>query len=230
MHRIVFGATALMLAVPAIAQMQVPPQIAPPMAQRMDMTQTRDQAVARVREHFARMDVNRDGFVAGDEMKSMRGQHQGMGAMGERRGRGGNRMAMNGAMGNPGAAFDRLDANRDGMISRDEFAKAREMRVERKVVISGAPGAGMVGEHRGMNKMHRMNGGGRGMGGGRMGGGGMMRMADLDRDGRVSLQEATTSALQRFDRVDANRDGRITPDERRQQREQRKAMRAPKAG
>ena len=63
-----------------------------------------------------------------------------------------------------------------------------------------------------------------------MGGGGMMRLADLDRDGRVSLQEATASALQRFDRVDANRDGQITPDERRQQREQRKAMRAPKAG
>lgn len=226
MNRFLLGATALVVAVPAMAQMQPQPQppIAPmaPMAQRMEMTQTRDQAVAKVRDHFTKMDANRDGFVAGDEMQSMRGQHQGMNRqMGERRGRGGDRMAM----GNPGAAFDRLDTNRDGMISRDEFGKAREIRMERKVVRNGtpgAPGAAMDGDHQGMRKMHRM-------GGGRMGGG-MMKMADLDKDGRVSLQEATNHALQRFDRVDANRDGRITPDERRQNREQRKAMRAPKAG
>ena len=225
MNRILLGATALMLAVPAMAQMQAPAiaaiaPIAPPMAHRMDVTQTRDQAVAKVRTHFAQMDVNRDGFVAGDEMQSMRGHHQGMKRhMGERRGRGGERMAM----ANPGAAFDRLDANRDNMISREEFGRAREIRNERRVARNNAPGAGADGER----KMHRM-GGGRGMGG--KGRGGMMRLADLDRDGRVSLQEATTSALQRFDRVDANRDGRITPDERRQQREMRKAMRAPKAG
>jgi len=224
MNRFLLGATALVVAVPAMAQMQPQPPMAPmpPIAQRMEMTQTRDQAVARVRDHFTKMDANRDGFVAGDEMQSMRGKHQGMNRqMGARRGRGGDRMAM----GNPGAAFDRLDANRDGMISRDEFGKAREIRTERKIVRNGtpgAPGAAMDGDHQGMRKMHRM-GGGRGMGGG-------MKMADLDRDGRVSLQEATTSALQRFDRVDANRDGRITPDERRQNREQRKQMRAPKAG
>ena len=128
----------------------------------------------------------------------------------------------------PAAAFDRLDANRDGMISREEFGRAREVREERRIVTNrapdGVPGVpGMTGDHQGMEKMHRM-GGGRGMGGG------MMRLADLDRDGRVSLQELTTSALQRFDRVDTNRDGRITPDERKQQREQWKAMRAPKAG
>ena len=229
MNRMILGATALLLAVPALAQVQVQtPQVAPvapPMAPRMEMTQTRDQAVAKVREHFAKMDVNRDGFVAGDEIQAMRGRHQGMNNhMGERRGHGGDRMARNeGPMRDPAAAFDRLDANRDGMISREEFGRAREIREERRVVISGVPGApgvpGMNDEHRGNGKMNR-KGGGRGMGGG-----GMMRLADLDRDGRVSLQEATTSALQRFDRVDTNRDGRITPEERKQQREQRKAMR-----
>jgi len=40
-------------------------------------------------------------------------------------------------------------------------------------------------------------------------------MADLNKDGRVSLQEATTAALQHFDQADANRDGQITPEERR---------------
>lgn len=242
MNRILLGATALMMTLPAIAQVPTPP--APPIAPRVDMTQTRDQAVAKVREHFAMMDTNRDGFIAGDEMQSMRGQHRGAG-MGERRGRGGDRM------GNPTAAFDRLDVNRDNMISRDEFAKGRELRIERQMVINGAPGAagehaemagkhGMAGKHD-MAGMHgkgdhhamggremgkRMGGGGHGM----SGHGGLMRMADVDKDGRVSLQEATASALQRFDRIDANRDGRITLEERQQQREQRKQRRDQRAG
>lgn len=219
MNRILLGATALMVAIPAMAQV-APPAVpnAPTPPRAMEVTQTRDQAVAKVRTHFATMDINRDGFVNEAEMQSMRGHHQGqrMRQMGQRRQ----------AMRDPSQAFDRLDANRDNMISREEFARAREMREERRIAINRAPGApgapGMAGDHHGMGKMHRM--GGKGMGGR------MMRMADLDRDGRVSLQEATTSALQRFDRIDANRDGRITPDERRQQREQRKAMRAPKAG
>ena len=37
-------------------------------------------------------------------------------------------------------------------------------------------------------------------------------------------------ALQRFDRIDTNRDGRISPDERSKQREQRKAMRGQQVG
>lgn len=208
MKRILLGAAALAVAIPAMAQVQAQAPIAP----RADMTHTRDQVVAKVRGHFARIDTNRDGFIAGDEMQTMRGKHQGM----KRH------------MRDPSKAFERLDANRDGAISRDEFAKGLEMRKNRRMAMhgqAGAPGAPGATQHdgqRGMMKMHRM-------GGGRMGGG-MMKMADLDRDGRVSLQEATTSALQRFDRVDANRDGRITPDERRHNRDQRKQMRAPKAG
>ncbi len=214
MNRILLGATALMLAVPALAQIQAPPPVVPYGAsptRAMPVVQTRDQAVAKVREHFSKMDVNRDGFVARDEVQSMRGHRQGMS---ERRGRGGDRMARNDrAARNPNAAFDRLDANRDGQISRVEFGRAREMREERRIA------RGDAGDQR---KMKRMGGGRKA--------GGMMRMADLDRDGRVSLQEATTSALQRFDRVDTNRDGRITPEERKLQREQRKAMRGNRAG
>ena len=212
MKMILLGAVALAAAVPAIAQMQpatpapraMPPML--PMAPMAEKSQTRDQMVAKVREHFAKMDANRDGFVGTDEMQAMRGQHQQkMGAMG---GHHGDRMAQGAGVGrDPSKAFDRLDTNRDGMIGRDEFAKGREMRIERKMVMKGTPGApGMDGEHGGMMKMHHM--------GGKMGGG-MMKMADANKDGRISLQEATTSALQHFDLVDTNRDGRITPDERR---------------
>ena len=210
MNRMILGATALILAIPAMAQVQAPspvPTIAPPMpmAHAMGAAQTRDQAVAKVREHFAMMDVNRDGFVAGDEMRAMRGHHRGTGDDAKER--------------RAQTAFDWLDTNRDNMINRSEFAAGRQVRGERMGARGGAPTA-MAGDRPAMGAMHRMNGGGR------MGGGGMMRMADLDKDGRVSLQEATTSALQRFDRVDTNRDGQITLEER----QQRKAMRSKRAG
>ena len=35
----------------------------------------------------------------------------------------------------PGVAFDRLDTNKDGSVSRDEFAKAHEQRMERRIEI-----------------------------------------------------------------------------------------------
>ena len=222
MNKLLLGAAMLAVAVPVMAQVQAPVAPMPPMAPMAEQSQTRDQVVAKVREHFAKMDANRDGFVGTDEMQAMRGQHkQKMGAMG---GHHGDRMAMgDGPMRDPAKAFDRIDANRDGMISRDEFAKGREMRIERKMVMKGTPGApGMDGEHGGMIKMHKMGGG--------MMRGGMMKMADIDKDGRVSLQEATTSALKHFDMADTNRDGRITPDERRSMHQKMMQMRASKAG
>ena len=42
----------------------------------------------------------------------------------------------------------------------------------------------------------------------------MLKMADANRDGRVSLAEATAGALRHFDMMDGNRDGRLTPEER----------------
>lgn len=54
--------------------------------------------------------------------------------------------------------------------------------------------------------------GGRGMAGGF--GGRIFAMMDLGRDGRVALAEAQSAALRRFDRIDSNRDGTISPDER----------------
>ena len=227
MKMILLGAVAFAAAVPAMAQMQpatpapraMPPMATmPPMAPMAEKSQTREQVVSMVREHFAKMDANRDGFVGTDEMQAMRGQHkQKMGKMGDR---GGNHMEMR----DPSKAFDRIDANRDGMISRDEFAKGREMRIERKMVMKGTPGApGMDGEHGGMMKMHHMGGG--------MGGGHMIAMADTDKDGRITLAEAEAMALQHFDKMDTNRDGRVTTEERRAGRPMMMKMHmAPKAG
>jgi len=65
----------------------------------------------------------------------------------------------------------------------------------------------------------------RGMRGGGMMGGAMLKMADANRDGRVSLAEATAGALRHFDMMDSNRDGRITPEERAAGRAQMRQMR-----
>ena len=175
MKMILLGAVAFVAAVPAIAQMQPAtpaPRAMPPMAPMAEKSQTRDQMVAKVREHFAKMDTNRDGFVGTDEMQAMRGQHK-----------------------------------------QKLGAKGHQMGVERKMGMKGTGAPGMDGK----------------MGGGMMGGG-MMKMADLNKDGRVSLQEATTSALQHFDMADTNRDGRITPDERRSMHQKMMQERGRKTG
>jgi hypothetical protein len=96
-------------------------------------------------------------------------------------------------------AFQRIDANGDGAISQAEFAARRATRGE-----TGQPRVGRLG----------MSFGGR-----------MFGMADANRDSRVSLQEATAAALQHFDRIDLNRDGQVTREERQQARQQLRQQR-----
>ena len=227
MTKFLIGAAAIAIAGAAFAQGMQPPMV---QTQHMDMpeqsdqaggrTQTRAEVIAKTQQHFAMMDANHDGFVTADEMQAMGGGHQ----MGKHMGHDGGEMAMNdGPMGNPGAMFDRLDTNHDGAISRDEFAKGREMRIERKVVINNGPGDAS-GEHGGM-KMHGMGGGMGGMHGGGGMGAHMLKLADANSDGRISLQELTAASLQRFDRADANRDGQVTQEERKAMRQQMKLQR-----
>ena len=96
--------------------------------------------------------------------------------------------------------FERMDTNKDGSISRAEFDARQAMR--------------------GHDGMRRMGGRGPGDIGARM-----FAMADANRDSRVSLQEATTAALQHFDQRDLNHDGQVTREERRQMRGQRQPNR-----
>jgi Ca2+-binding EF-hand superfamily protein len=44
---------------------------------------------------------------------------------------------------------------------------------------------------------------------------------DMDRDGRVSLAEATRARVELFERMDRNDDGRISPEERQAVRAER---------
>lgn len=220
MKKLLIAAAALMSGTAVIAQTApvAPPPAAPapvphPMADRV---MTRAEVMAMVRDHFARLDANKDGSITTAEVAEHRtewAEH---------------RKEMGGAPGalrhggDPNAAFDRLDTNKDGAISRDEFAKGRQERIERRVEIheKRKEGAEDGKEARGM-RLHRMGGfGGR-----------MIVMADTNKDGRITLAEAETMALQHFDQMDTNRDGQVTPEERRAARPMMiKQFQAPSAG
>ena len=207
MSKILIITVGLLAGTAALAQTPPPAAVAPPatpapMAHPMhDKVMTRAEVVAMVREHFGKMDADRNGAITKTEIENL---HAGM-SRDFKDFQGGHRMTM----GDPNAAFDRLDANKDGAISREEFSKGREERIERRIVRheeakEGAPKDGKeVRRH-----VMRMHGPGRF-------GGRMIVMADSNSDGQITLAEAEAMALQHFDQMDANKDGQVTPEERR---------------
>lgn len=187
------AAAAALLAGPAAAQ------------PRQDRARVMDRAQIeqRVGAMFARVDADRDGFVTQAE------------AQGARMAMRANRVEQRGERRE--AAFARLDADRNGSISREEFMAARGARA----------GGGQMGDRREMraDRMER-RGERRGMRGQRAGmrggfGGQAFARMDMDRDGRVSLAEATRARVEHFERMDRNDDGRISPDERQAVRAER---------
>lgn len=204
---------ALVAFTPATAQVAQAP-----MVQRAPAVQvhTRAQVGVQVAALFQRLDTNRDGFITRAESQVAKGNRGNRQAQLQRRG---NRSPEQ-RMANRGAAFDRMDLNRDGMISRDEFSRA-PVRHEKRVVIRNGQGQG--GRFR-QPGAQGMRGVGMGMAGLR---GHMFDMADVNRDGRVSMQEATAAAYRHFDMADANRDGQVTREERVQVRQRIRIERRP---
>jgi len=228
MNKLLIGAAAIALIgalSPAVAQTPPPPGVAqgtttvirtpiakgePHVRVITNREMTRDEVVKHVRDLFAKLDGNRDGFVTREEAgsfhdRAMSGAHKGMMMRGDIE----KRLAERGIhLGDRRAMFDRLDTNKDGNISRQEFTTAKpQMHQERVFVMRDRDGP--RGQHAPGMKMRTGRMAGAGFGGH------MFEMADANKDGRVSLAEAQSAALAHFDRADANRDGRITPDERR---------------
>ena len=209
-------AAVAMAAATAVAQ-PAPPPAPQPQVQIMRTehqpmrVHTRDDVVKHVRDLFARVDSNRDGFITREEAET------GKLAMGDdMRERFAERLAKHdGPKPDRGAAFDRLDTNKDGTISRDEFMSAKPRIEERRMIVmheGGEPGGP------GKMRMHRMGMGLHGR---------LFEKSDVNHDGKVTLQEATDTALRHFDMADANHDGKITPDEHMQMRQKIRIERHP---
>jgi Ca2+-binding EF-hand superfamily protein len=191
------GGAALLASAAAFAQVA---PASPEPARRADRVQSRAEVQARVAEHFAKVDANRDGSITRNEADTaMQAFHA---KFAER--------AKDRRDDRRDNAFERLDTDRDGAVSRSEWdagAVEREQRIaSRDHNGDGRPDARGF-RHGGMGGM----------------GGHMFEMADANKDGRVTLQEAQAAALQHFDMADANRDGQITPEERRQLHERMRA-------
>jgi Ca2+-binding EF-hand superfamily protein len=172
----------------AAAALFAGPAAAQPRAERGEGF-TRAQVQSRVGAMFARVDADRDGFVTQAEADAartaVRGHRRDQRALPPEQ-RGERRAAL----------FARLDRDGNGVISRAEFEAPR----------------GLAGGRHGRAERFERRGP-RGAMGARFGAQAFARM-DSDRDGRVSLGEATRFRLERFDRVDSNDDGRISSEER----------------
>jgi len=167
---------------------------------------TRDQVEQRSAEAFGRLDANKDGVLNQADRDAARETRQQqrfarLDANDDGQLNDADREARR------KEAFDRVDADHSGGISYDEFAAMREQRAERR---GDRPDRDVARFER------RRPGGPDGeRGPGRRGGrGGMIRAADTDQDGSVTQAEFADAALARFDRVDVNKDGTISADER----------------
>jgi hypothetical protein len=105
--------------------------------------------------------------------------------------------------------FAAIDTDKNGSISQAEFTAAHEMRDER------------LAERREMRMEHGKMGKRHGREGGRGGPMDMMARADSNGDKAISQSEFRAAAAARFAKVDANKDDRITPDERKAGRKDR---------
>jgi Ca2+-binding EF-hand superfamily protein len=105
-------------------------------------------------------------------------------------------------------AFDSIDSDKDGAISFAEFEARRGERGEARDERAGRDGPEFAGP-----------GGPRFGGPGMRGDRGLARDADADKDGAVTQSEFTTAALTRFEQADANGDGTISLEERREARQ-----------
>ncbi|MDT8757826.1 EF-hand domain-containing protein [Sphingomonas psychrotolerans] len=112
-----------------------------------------------------------------------------------------------------GDMLAKADANGDGIVTKAEFLADVDARFAKhdankdgKISKDERPGHG---EGRGGRMMHRI---------------------DTDNDGAISLDEQRAAAARRFDRLDANSDGKVDQAERDASRERMRRMMERRAG
>lgn len=190
---LIAGAAIMAVAVPALAAPQAAPSSAAAAAPMMKDI-TRADVEARVKDQFAQYDANKDGTVTREEISAHRQAKRA-----ERQ----------------DARFKAMDKDANGSISRAEFDAAHARRGpghDGKAAAAKTDGAAPDAAR---DRGHHGHGKGR-MGHGMKGHGmfGFGGMADANKDGNITLAEATSAALARFDKMDANKDGTLTAQER----------------
>ena len=210
MKKMILAAATGLIALPVLAQVTPP---APAKPQKPSVT--RAETEARVKERLGTMDADKDGTVTRDEMMAFADARM---------------KARSDEM------FAAMDTDKNGSISRAEFdahhGKRASMmhmgglsgvhvmqsgdgekvvRIEkRRVDREGAAKQNSSPEGKG-HRMHMML----------ADHGGMMMFAEGG--DKIVIADAVKKALDRFDAADANKDGVLTPEERRAAREARRA-------
>lgn len=197
MKKLIIAATALAAGTAVLAQTApvAPPVPSAPVRPVQDNVMTRAEAVTLVRNHFSRIDADRNGSIGTSEIEQTRTKL--------REGRKARRLERR-LERDPNAAFDRIDIDKNGAISREEFTQAREERIEKRIVMREKRAELAKDGKHAMRPDDPRGFGDR-----------MIVMADGNQDGYITLVEAETMALQHFDRMDSNRDGQVTREERR---------------
>jgi Ca2+-binding EF-hand superfamily protein len=205
---------ALFAAAPAFSQVasqaSLPSSTAHTRHSFFTSNQNRSDVAGHVMSMFTRLDLNHDGFITREEIATSQSQFD------ER--------ASKSAPKRAAKMFERLDADHDGKVTRAEVNAARkspsgkqpkDSRRSALLAEADADKDGIVTRAEfdsaaasGKLKMRHAN----------MRGSAIVRLfdlADTNKDGRVSMEEAQRAALQQFDAADLNHDGVLTPVERR---------------
>jgi Ca2+-binding EF-hand superfamily protein len=159
-------------------------------------------------ERFKKMDKNSDGFLTPEDRPARpEGGPDGPGGPG---GPGGDR-------GERGQRFREADTDKDGKLSLEEAKKAFPDMTDERFKERDKNGDGFLSREDRPEGAGGPGGPGGPDGPGR-GPGGRLREADTDKDGKVSFAEAQKAipdmTQERFDRMDRNSDGFITPEDR----------------
>lgn len=235
MKKLLLAATAAVsvaIVGPALAQTAAPAPSA-----KAGKAMSRADITQRVQRQFVRLDANKDGFVTQAEAQAAAGQRAQR--MQQRDAKTAERAQNRAQRLDPARIFAKLDANRDGQVTRAEAEAARTAVAARKGKSTNAHAVAMGGlfergdtnrdgsinraEFDALHALRLQRMAARGAKQHQAFAGRMFAGADANKDGRLTLQEATAMSLQRFDKLDANRDGTITPEERQQRRQQRRA-------
>lgn len=206
MNKIMLGMAAALVALPTaalVAQTATPEKPAKPAM----APQTRAEVESRTKERLGRLDTNKDGTVTREEIMAFADAR-----MKER----------NDDM------FAAMDTDKNGSISRAEFdahhADPRHGKGPKIMRIE----ARSMGEPRGdAPRSDKAEAHGRHMKMMMVDRGGLMMMAEGG--DKIVIADAVKKALDRFDAADANKDGVLSPEERRAAREARRAAWKAKA-